>query len=135
MVKNDLCKIESQCCSLIQRFLAHEASVEDFCSDLTTLWMNYRDIQESIKKTWDEPYDQKLVEARLRGELTAEEFGKLYSELWGLTEMMDFSRMINGVHSACSAFSPSPEYEWEMDEQQLGSEVQTLLTNYQKTCR
>ncbi|MGB3205174.1 MAG: hypothetical protein WBB28_09315 [Crinalium sp.] len=64
--------------------------------------MNYRDTQESLKENWDQPYDKILVEARLRGEITAEEFGKLYSELLGLDEIRDFSTMIDGVHSACS---------------------------------
>jgi hypothetical protein len=134
MVEDSLSKIDLECCSLIKSFLAHETSGDSFCGTIATLWMSHRDIQESIKKTWDEPYDKQLVKARLRGELTAEEFGKLYSELLGLGKMTKFSKMINEAHSVCSVFSPSPEDEWEIDEEQLQSEIQILFTNYQQTC-
>jgi hypothetical protein len=134
MVEDKLFKIELQCCSLIQKFLSHEVTGDNFCSVIAELWINHRDIQESIKKTWDKPYDKLLVEARLRGELTPEEFGKLYSELWGLGEIKIFSKMINEVHSVCSTFSPSPEDEWEIDEHELQSEIQVIFTNYQQVC-
>jgi len=132
MDKEVLCKIETQCCYLIQEFLDHKVSISNFCSDLTTFWMNYRDTQESLKESWDQPYDKILIEARLRGEVTAEECSKLYSELWELDDMSEFSTMIDRVHSACSAFSPLPKYDWQIDEQQFRSEVQSLFTNYQK---
>lgn len=69
-MKINIATIEPQFLSIIKRFLAHEISVYEFCSSFTEQWIKFRDEQLKIKQTWDEPYDQKLLEARLRGELT-----------------------------------------------------------------
>jgi hypothetical protein len=132
-VKNNMAIIEEQFQLLIKKFLTHEVSVEKFCSNFTNLWIQHRNEQEKIKQAWNEPYDQQLIEAHLRGELSTEEFGRLYSDLWGLPEKMYLYELIDSIHSACSTFNPSPEQEWEINEAQLRLEVQTLIENFRNS--
>lgn len=128
-MKEGLAIIESQCCKLIDTFLSQEICIKEFCQDLVELWIQFRNAQEKIKETWNKPYDQMLVEARLNSLITTEEFSKRYRELWGLDEISSFSDLIDRVHSACTIFNPSPEIEWEIDEQQFRLEVHALFEN------
>ena len=129
-MEKDLATTESQCCTLIVRFLSQEICIEEFCQDLVKLWIRFRDTQEKIKETWDKPYDQMLVADLLNGVTTTEEFSKRYRDLWRLDEISSFSNLIDRVHSACNIFNPFPESEWEIDEQQFCLEVYALFENY-----
>jgi ribosomal protein L16 Arg81 hydroxylase len=126
----DISRFEPKFLSIIHEFLEQTISVESFCSKFTDLWMKFRDDHQQIKKTWNEPLDQLLIEARLRGELSPEEFQKQFRELWKLNEIEDLSEMIDPIHSACSAFNPYPDNEWEINEETLRAEVHSYLTKY-----
>jgi hypothetical protein len=130
MVNHEIDEIKKQFLILIKRFMNNDILVDSFCSETTQLWIRYRDIEEDIRKTWDESYDQKLIEACLEGSLSPEDFEKQYRELWGLNEKNDFFELLNGTHSACSVFSPSLMYDWEINEHQLRREIKTLSTAF-----
>ena len=84
-------------------------------------------------QTWNERYDLKLIESRLRGEITPDDFSKQYLALWGLTEISDFCNMVNAIHSMCSAYNPQPKSKWEINEDQLRVEVKAIHTNYENS--
>jgi len=130
-MKIDIEAEERQVQDLIDQFFAQKINADDFCSNYTAYWMRLRDKQEKIKLTWAEPFDKKLIEARVRGEIDADEFARLYSELWGFEGVLSFYEMADSIHSACSSYNPSPQYDWEIGEDQLKGEVQQLLIKYE----
>jgi hypothetical protein len=131
-MKIDIEAEERQVRGLIDQFFAQKIKADDFCSSYTEYWMRLRDEQEKIKLTWAEPFDQRIIEARVRGEIDADEFARRYSELWGFKGVLSFYEMVDAIHSACSSYNPSPQYDWEIGEDQLKDEVQQLLTKYER---
>jgi hypothetical protein len=126
-------KFELKFLALIKSLLVREVSVEQFCDDFTDLWIEFRDKTEEVSQTWDERYDLKLIESRLCGEITPDDFSKQYLELWGITEISDFCNMVNAIHSMCSAYNPLPKSDWEINEDQLRAEVAASITNYENS--
>jgi hypothetical protein len=124
----DLTHTQEQLFDAIRRYLKFELSSEDFCLEFTKLWIHYRDEQYEIKSKWADPADERLFKARFNGEITEDEFSKAYKELWGIA--FEFVEMVDAIHSACSSYNPSPEMEWEINGEQLRSEVQLYLDKY-----
>jgi hypothetical protein len=122
---------------IIDRFLNHEMICDKFCSLFVESWIMLRDehlkARESIKKTWDRPYDLDLMYAKLEGRITAEEFQEKNAALWEIEETTDFDNMIHGIHSLCTSFREQPKQEWEVDENTLRSEVSSLLQVYKSS--
>jgi hypothetical protein len=126
----NISKTEPEFLEIIRKFLENIISVDRFCSEFTYSWMKFRDEQLKIQETWSEPLDQKLIEARLQGQLSSEAFEKQFSALWGLDEIKDFNKMADSIHSSCSAYNPTPENQWEIDEKELRTEVRSSLILY-----
>ncbi len=122
---------EKQVRDLIDQFMTQKINADEFCSNFTTYWIRLRDEQEKIRLTWSEPFDQKLIESRLRGEINDSEFAQRYSELWRFEGVISFYEMVDAIHSACSSYNPSPQYDWEIREEQFKVEIQQLLTSYE----
>ncbi len=116
---------------LMERFLYHKQTAADFCDQFTRLWVENRDRTLAKKATWSQPYDEMLLAAFQRGEISAEEFQSEYAKLWGYADDIEFQTMINALHSACMCWDPSPELDWEIDDAQLRQEVGDALTTYQ----
>jgi hypothetical protein len=132
MVNNRIDEMKLQLAVLIKNFSKHEISADTFCSEITRLWISYRDFQEDIKKTWEEPYDKKLIEARLQGSLSPEEFSKEYRKLWGIVQEDTFYTLLNSAHSLCSIFSNSPLCEWEINENDFRQELDKIISENQR---
>lgn len=132
-MKFDITKFEPQFESIIQQFLGGKILAEQFSDDFTTLWMNFRDEQDKLKDTWDKRYDLELIERFQKGELTGEQYTQKSRELMGTTDIFEFINMVDAIHSACHVFNPfpGPRLEWEITEEQLKAEVQSLIANYQ----
>ena len=132
-MKFDITKFEPQFETIVQQFLGDEISAEQFSSDFTTLWMNFRDEQDKLKDTWDKRYDLELIERFQKSELTGEQYTQKSREIMGTTDIFEFINMVDAIHSACHVFNPfpGPRLEWEITEEQLKAEVQALIANYQ----
>jgi hypothetical protein len=126
----NISKFESEFLEIIREFLGNISSVDRFCSEFTDLWIKFRDKQSKIRETWSEPLDNQLIEARLQGKLSPEEFEKQFSALYGLDEIKEFCKMVDSIHSSCSAYYPIPENKWEIDEEKLRTEVNSSLVMY-----
>ena len=123
----------TQFLSLIEKLLNGNLAADQFCTQFTRLWMKERDAVYARKATWPEPYDELLIAAFQRGEMTGSQFRSEHAKLWGYDENDAFQEMINEIHSTCSVFSPTPELEGEIDEQQLKYDVKKSLDSYQET--
>jgi hypothetical protein len=128
-------EFEPKFLALIKSLLVHEVSIDQFCDDFTDLWIEFRDkTSNEARQTWDERYDIKLIESRLRGEITPDDFSKQFRELCGLTEEIShFCDLVDPIHSMCSAYNPLPKSDWEINEDQLRAEVEASLTNYENS--
>ncbi len=118
--------------SLIESFLSGNLEVISFCYELTALWTLDRDEMYAKKATWSQPYDEMLTAAYLRGEISKNDFSQKHAELWGYSEDSEFRTKVHTLHSACSVFSPSPELEGEISEEELRQEVREALAAYQR---
>ena len=134
-MKRDFRKFEPKFENLIQQFLKTEITAEQFGSDFTILWMNYRDEELKIEETWDKRYDLEILEQLQKGALTKEEYSQKFQELYGFSneEYKNFCDMVDAMHSACSVYNPlrSPMFKWEITEEQFRAEVQELFAKYQ----
>lgn len=120
----------SEVWQLIHHFLQHEVVADDFCTKLIAFWSLGRDDIYNKQKLWPEPYDQQLIAAWQRGELTEEAFRAKWDQLWGSDESTPFRYMLDRMHSACYVFRPSPQMAWEIDEDQLRREVMLCLEQF-----
>lgn len=114
---------------LLSRSLGDDA----FCSEFTALWMRDRDETYAKKATWQQPYDELLIAAFQRGEMSGEDFRNEYAKLWGYADDVEFQTIIDALHSACSMFSPSPELRGEIGEEELRQAVREALTAHQRS--
>ena len=108
---------------LIHQFLQHEVAAEEFCTKVIAFWSLGRDHAYNKQKLWPEPYDQQLITAWQRGELTEEAFRAKWDQLWDSDESTPFRSMLDRMHSACYVFRPYPHMEWEINEDQLRQEI------------
>jgi hypothetical protein len=113
-------------------FLSEKSNVNIFCSELTKIWITYRDERLKIEESWDRPYDKELISDYLQGKLNSQEFGEQYSKLWGLAESKNFDDAINSLHSLCSCYDPNPQGEWDVDEIAFRSEVTNIFDKYKE---
>lgn len=116
---------------VMDRFLHHAQAAADFCDQFTRLWVENRDRTLAKKATWSQPYDEMLLAAFQRGEISTDEFQNEYAKLWGYADDIEFQTMIDALHSACMCWDPSPELDWEIDDEQLRQEVGDALAAYQ----
>ena len=117
---------------LMKKFLRHNQSAADFCDQFTKLWIEKRDDTLAKKANWSQPYDELLLDAFQRGEMSMDEFQKEHAKLWGYADDIEFQTMIDALHSACMCWDPAPEFDWEIDEAQLRQEVKDALASYQR---
>lgn len=118
--------------ALMANFLNGTLAVEAFCDQFIELWIEKRDDALAIKAAWSQPYDELLIAAFLRGEMSSDQFRKEHAELWGYGDDIEFQNMRDAMHSACMCWYPCPELEGEIDEAQLRQEVKDALTSYQR---
>ena len=123
---------QEQYFSLIENFLILGLAVDAFCAEFTALWMQDRDDIYAKKAAWPQPYDELLLAAWQRGEISESEFQRGWAKLWGYAEDVGFRDMIDEIHSACSVFSLLPELQWEIDEEQLRHDVKQSLVGYER---
>lgn len=116
---------------LMNQFLERQIDAMTFCFRFIELWTRSRDANYIKKLTWSKPYDEELIAALQRGEITKEQFSKQYEALWGHEHFSPLQDMIDTIHSACYSFRPIPTCSWEPDEDQLRQEVARELTSYQ----
>jgi hypothetical protein len=128
MVTNQLLTIETESNFAIEKFLGFELSAEDFCVKIIFLWRSYRDAEEHSKQAEYEQQESESMKALLQNELTSEKSKNISSKS---IIKKSFFKMLTMIHGSCSAFTDSPENEWEIDEQQLRFEVQAFFTEYQ----
>ena len=121
---------------LMGKFLDGNLAASSFCAKFTKLWMRdrdaARDAEQTKKAAWSQPHDELLLAAFQRGEMSGEDFRKEHAKLWGYADDVEFQTMIDVLHSACSCWRPSPEFEWEIGEEELRREVKEALASYQK---
>lgn len=121
--------------ALMASFLDGMLAVEAFCDQYIKQWVRDRDaaweVEQAKKATWSQPYDELLIAAFQRGEMSAKEFQKERAELWGYADDIEFQNMRDAMHSACMCWYPCPELDGKIDEAQLRQEVKDALTSYQ----
>jgi hypothetical protein len=117
---------------LMERFLGRTLEADAFCSEFTALWIRDRDETCAKKATWPQPYDELLLAAFQRGEISGSEFERKSAALWGYAEDTEFQAMVDALHSACAAFSESPEAPWQIGEEELRREVGEALARCQQ---
>jgi DnaJ-domain-containing protein 1 len=117
---------------LLVRFINKETQATRFVSNFMKLWKENRDSQAEIKKTWKEPFDEKLQAALFRNEISKEDFTSRWLELWGISSERDraFLEMIDRIFTACDMFRKEPESKFELNETQLRSFVAKALSTY-----
>ena len=69
--------------TLMKRFLNSEIDGKTFQVMFLGMWRRDRDESYSKAESWPKRYDIDLMETRLRGEMTGEEFSKRWRDLWG----------------------------------------------------
>ena len=120
--------------TLIEKFLSGDLAPDTFCAKFIKLWMQdgavAREAQQAKKAAWSQPYDELLIAAFQRGEISANEFRSEHARLWGYGENLAFQTLIDALHSACSCWRSSPELEWEIGEEQLRREAADRLAAY-----
>jgi hypothetical protein len=119
---------DSEYLAIIERFLAGELSPGDFCDQFTVVWMKDRDEISARSRTWPRPYDQELLAAWQRGEISEEALHQGTAQLFGYD--LAFQDMVDRIHSACSVYRPDPEELWEIGEDRLRQDVQQALSDY-----
>jgi hypothetical protein len=117
----------------IELFLNDRIDSDEFCNRFVKLWIISRDEHYKIKETWNLPYDQELVLAKIEGRISAAEFSEQYLALWGMEKRREFHNMINSIHSLCMSYSDEPESEWDVDRDALLLEVTLSLQAYQSS--
>ena len=119
---------------LMANFLNGRLAAETFCDRFIKQWMRDRDAaweaQQAKKASWSQPYDELLLAAFQRGEISVAEFQREHAKLWGYADDIEFQTMISALHSACSCWRPDPELEWEIGDKQLRQEVGDALSKY-----
>lgn len=90
----------------------------------------------ALRATWDKPYDQILIAALERGDISHDEFGRRWEELFGWSEReKQFLDMRGRVFTACDAFVDNPDLSTdpahEYDAQQLRDFVAQELRAYE----
>ena len=93
------------------------------------VWKHDRDEEDSLRLTWDRPYDQELIKRRQSGALTDREFFEQWSRLWGISETGRVLRgVLDRVFTACDVFNEDQERaSYELDETGLRREAQQLI--------
>jgi hypothetical protein len=115
---------------LVRRFTNGRLGAESFCAKFTDLWIQNRNEVLRTSAAWPEPYDKLLIQRRIRGELSEQDFAQQFAELWGYRDVLPWQQMIDSVHSACSLYSAAPEQQWEIDGPALRREVANELASY-----
>lgn len=123
---------QKQYLSLVQEFRGGRLAAPKFCAQFTTLWVQDRDATCAKKAAWPQPYDELLLASWRRGEMSDSKFQEKWAGLWGYAEDRKFRSLADEIHSACSVFSPSPELQWELDEEQLRDAVDKSLSHYER---
>ena len=108
--------------ALTQDFLERRIQVRAFCTKYIRLWAKERDVTYVKKAEWPLPYDEMLVAAWQRGEISDDQFKEKVAQLWGYEA--NSQDVLDGVHSACDCWRLSPELKGEIDEMQLRHEVE-----------
>ena len=97
-----------------------------------------KDVEQegALRATWDKPYDQLLIAALEREEISKDEFGRRWEELFGWSEReKQFLDMRGRVFTACDALVDDPQLstdpEHEYDAQQLRDFVAKELREYE----
>jgi len=121
---------ESQFRDIVSRFFQLEMSTDEFCSEITDLWIQQRDKSYEKKRDWTQPYDQQLIEGWSNSIFTDEEFQKKWAELWDTVGSDSLFEMLNSIHSACSIYNPQPEFKWELNDDEFRSEVYKIVTSF-----
>lgn len=119
---------KDECSTLLKLYLNEGISTEKFINDFVDLWRRYRKWRYAIKETWPEPYDQQLIKAAFRHEISAEELSRGLLELFGETTLLE--KMIEFIHSALSLYSPTPTLAYEFNEDGLRDEVKKAIKEY-----
>ena len=122
---------EKRYLQLINRLLSSEVDGETFCREFSSLWKSDRDEQYAERAAWPGRYDLQLIEAHSRGEISTEEFGRKWDDLFGYAGHEHLLEMLDRVFTACDAFDPEPEREMDIDESQLKREVSGHLAAYE----
>ena len=115
----------------LRQFLNSKLNSENFCEEFMRLWKIDRDEEWANCEKWDKRYDLQLIHAYNQGKLTSEELKSKSAELWGYTENTLLVEMLGKIFTACDCFSPSPEFEFEINEYQLKKEVSEMLNAYE----
>lgn len=113
---------------LIGRFIAGVLTPEDFSDQFTVVWMKDQDEISARSRTWPRPYDQELLAAWQRGEVSEEALHEGTARLFGYD--LAFQGVVDRIHSACSAYRPDPEEAWEISGDQLRQDVEQALDDY-----
>jgi hypothetical protein len=112
---------------LIRDFLDRRVSSHDFCALFIRLWVRNRDSTYSSAEPWKTRSFAMLQDAWRRGELSPDAFRSESQKLWGYD--IEFRRLVDTVHSACSVFYPEPQQK-EIGEEQLRRDVEAALSEY-----
>lgn len=118
--------------SLVQKFQGGALAAREFCAQFTALWVRDRDETYAKRAAWLQPYDELLMASWQRGEMRDSEFQEKWAALWGYAEDAGFRALVDEIHSACRVFNPSPEMQWELDEEQLRQAITASLANYER---
>ena len=119
---------------MIEQFLRKEISVEDFCERFTERWMQRRDALYEFGQNTLRGQDHILLQKLQSAEISKENFASEWTALWGNKSDPCLDNMVDNVHSACSIYSPEPEFEWEINEAKLRDEIRNLFSDFLRCC-
>ena len=121
---------------MMHSFVKGELHAQSFVTQFFDLRNKDVEQEGALRATWDKPYDQSLIAALERGEISKDEFGRRWEELFGWSEReKQFLDMRGRVFTACDVFVDNPQLstdpEHEYDEQQLRDVVAKELREYE----
>lgn len=93
--------------TLMKRFLKGDIDGKSFQKTFLDMWRSDRDASYARAEKWPKRYDIELLDARLRGELSADEFSKRWRELWGY-EPTRWLEISESLFRDVDRFEPDP---------------------------
>jgi hypothetical protein len=118
--------------NLLFRFIDNKLRARVFVRRFLDLWARDRDEQWRTIEDRNGSAAEQLQRAFLNKQMDRKAFTKEWDKLRGKHSQQErrFLQMVDGIHSACDAFSDDPRSDWELSEDQLRSFVVKAIESY-----
>lgn len=97
-------------------------------SDFIAQWKRDRDHDESVRQTWDRPYDQELMAALHTQEISSEQFTQEWQKLWCISpDDAAIRNILDRIFTTCDVLNEDNDREaYELSSEQFEAEIHSL---------